>query len=57
MSNDSDDTLYTYNRLYNFVNNKYNPYKTKAEENQNQFYIMGTGKHRNQTNSNVGRIQ
>jgi hypothetical protein len=26
-------------------------------ENQNQFYIMGTGKHRNQTNSNVGRIQ
>ena len=37
--------------------NTYFPSQNRTIENQNQFYIMGTGKHRNQTNSNVGRIQ
>jgi len=37
--------------------NTYVPSQNRTIENQNQFYIMGTGKHRNQTNSNVGRIQ
>lgn len=37
--------------------NTYFPSQNRTIENQNQFYIMGTGKHRNQTNSNLGRIQ
>ena len=37
--------------------NTYFPSQNRTIENQNQFYIMGTGKHRNQTNSNAGRIQ
>ena len=37
--------------------NTYFPTQTRTIENQNQFYIMGTGKHRNQTNPNAGRIQ
>lgn len=39
MSNDSNaDLLYTYNRLYNFVRNKYTPLKTEIEQNAAQFH-------------------
>jgi len=34
----SDEILYTYNRLYDFVNKKFNPYKTQSEQNEVKFY-------------------